>query len=294
MYQILNTSRFISTIAKQTAGKLKDLAIVIGHLLKDLFIAAVKIAITHGVPAAIKIGRILKRAAIVLGRLLTGLILFTATNIRSKGKPAVIHTAYWLREKSIAIIRKAMPKAIEAGQISRGLLVTAARKIKMTKRGGENKLEQEEKPKTIQVGASVGKMSSTILGKITEKVKEQASKVISNEEDYETFLKEQRQQIATTPRVAKVSAEIILEKEKTMNPNERLAEEISQNGIECKPIIDIGSLPIEKKSYYSYFFPMSPRIVTNRGCIMFEGNSNNSNSSIRKTNIDLIQIIQRN
>ena len=198
MYQILNTSRFISTIAKQTAGILKDLAIVIGHLLKDLFIAAVKKAITHGVPAAIKIGRILKRAAIVLGRLLTGLILFTATNIRSKGKPAVIHTAYWLREKSIAIIRKTMPKAIEAGQISRGLLVTATRKIKTTKRGGENKLEQEEKPKTIQVGASVGKMSSTILGKITEKVKEQASKVISNEEDYETFLKEQRQQITTT------------------------------------------------------------------------------------------------
>lgn len=254
---MLNTSRFISTIAKQTAGILKDLAIVFGYLLKDVFIAAVKIAITYGIPAAIKIGRILKRAAIVLGSLLTGLILFTATNIRSKGKPTAVRTAYWLGEKSVATIRKAMPK-------------------------------------TTQVGASVGKMSNTILGKTTEKIKEQASKVISSKEDYKTFLKEQRQQITTTSRVANVSAEIILEIEKTMNPNERLAEEISRNGIECKPITDIGSLPIEKKSYYSYLFPMSPRIVTNRGCIMFEGNSNNSSNRIRKTNIDLIQIIQMN
>jgi hypothetical protein len=137
-------------------------------------------------------------------------------------------------------------------------------------------------------------MSSTILGKVTEKVKERASKVISSKEDYKTFLKERRQQITITPRVTNVSAEIILEKEKTMNPNERLAEEISRNGIECKPITDIGSLPIEKKSYYSYLFPMSPRIVTNRGSIMFEGNSNNSSNRLRKTNIDLIQIIQMN
>jgi hypothetical protein len=287
----LDTSRLISTtIAKQIAGILKDLAIVIGHLLKDLFIAAVKIAITYGVPAAIKIGRILKRAAVILGRLLIGLILFTAATIRSKGKPAAIHTAYWLREKGIVIVRKVMPKAIEAGQISKGLLVIATRNIKTAERG---RLEGGVKPNTIQVGASVGKKSSTIVSKITEKVKEQASKFISDEEDYETFLKQQLQQITTTPGVAKVSAEIILEREKTMNPNERLAEEISQNGIECKPITDIGSLPIEKKSYYSHLFPMSPRIVTNRGCIMFEGNNNNS-SRTSKTNIDLIQIIQRN
>jgi hypothetical protein len=74
-----------------------------------------------------------------------------------------------------------------------------------------------------------------------------------------------------------------------MNLNEILAEEISQNGIECKPIADIGSLPIEKKTY----FPISPRIVTNRGCIRLEGNDNSS-STRRRTNIDLIQIIQMN
>jgi hypothetical protein len=294
VYYILNKSGFISiTTTKQIARILKDLAIVIGHLLKDLFIAAVKIAVIHGIPAAIKAGKILKRAAVVLGRLLIGLVLFTAITIRSKGKPAAMHTVYWLREKSIVIVRKVKPKAIEAGQISKGLLVTATRKIKTVERGG--RLGQEEKPKVIQVEQSVEKISSTILSRIIEKVKEQASRFISDEKDYETFLKQkqQRQQITTAHRVAKVSDEIILEKEKTMNLNEILAEEISQNGIECKPIADIGSLPIEKKTYYSHLFPISPRIVTNRGCIRLEGNDNSS-STRRRTNIDLIQIIQMN
>ena len=112
------------------------------------------------------------------------------------------------------------------------------------------------------------KKPQRILGKITEKIKEQARKVV-REEDYETL---KQQKITTTPTAAKISADIILENEKIMNLNELLAKEISQNGIECKAITDIGSLPIEKKSYYSYLFPMSPRIITNKGCIRLEGN----------------------
>ena len=81
-----------------------------------------------------------------------------------------------------------------------------------------------------------------------------------------------QQKITTTPTGAKISADVILENEKIMNLNEILANEVSQNGIKCKAITDIGSLPIEKKSYYSHLFPMSPRIVTNRGCIRLEGN----------------------
>ena len=38
-------------------------------------------------------------------------------------------------------------------------------------------------------------------------------------------------------------------------------KEFSQNGIECNAITDIGSLPIEKKSYYSHLFPMSPKNI---------------------------------
>jgi hypothetical protein len=86
---------------------------------------------------------------------------------------------YWLRGKSIVIVRKVKPKAIEAGQISKGLLVTATRKIKTVERGG--RLGQEEKPKVIQVEQPVEKISSTILSRIIEKVKEQASRFISDE-----------------------------------------------------------------------------------------------------------------
>ena len=124
-------------------------------------------------------------------------------------------------------------------------------------------------------------MPQRILGRITEKIK--ASKVI-REEDYETL---KQQKIITTNTATKISADIILENEKIKNLNEILAKEISQNGIECKAIIDIGSLPIEKKSYYSHLFPMSPRIITNRGCIILEGNGT-------RRNIDFIQIIQKN
>ena len=41
--------------------------------------------------------------------------------------------------------------------------------------------------------------------------------------------------------------------------NERFAQESFQNGIECNAITDIGSLPIEKKSYYGASFPYEPQ-----------------------------------
>jgi phosphatidylinositol kinase/protein kinase (PI-3 family) len=83
-----------------------------------------------------------------------------------------------------------------------------------------------------------------------------------------------------------LSSDIILTKEESSSLNERLAHKIIQNGIRCKAVIDIGSLEIERKPYYSYLFPLSPRIITNRGCIKLEGNGTR--------NIDFIQIIQKN
>jgi hypothetical protein len=47
--------------------------------------------------------------------------------------------------------------------------------------------------------------------------------------------------------------------------------------------LEIGSLKIEKGSYYSRFFSLTPVLVTNRGCIKVSGK-----------NFDYIQIIQRN
>jgi hypothetical protein len=47
--------------------------------------------------------------------------------------------------------------------------------------------------------------------------------------------------------------------------------------------LEIGSLKIEKDSYYSHYFSLTPVLVTNRGCIQVSGK-----------NFDYIQIIQRN
>ena len=223
-----------------------------------------------------QIGRILKEIAIIIGQLLKGLIILAARNARSHGKPTIIRLGRWLKEKTIVFIRWAKPKAIEAGQISKGLIIVVVRKVKTS--GGE-----AGEPKDREVVQINEKKPQRILGRITEKIKEQASKV-DREEDYETS---KQQKITTTPTAAKISAEIILENEKTMNINDILAKEISQNGIECQAIMDIGSLPIEKKSYYSHLFPMSPRIITNRGCIRLEVDGT-------RRNIDFIQIIQKN
>ena len=222
------------------------------------------------------IGRMLKEIAIIIGQLLKGLIILAARNARSHGKPAIIRLGRWLKEKTIVFIRWAKPKAIEAGHISKGLIIVAVRKAKTS--GGE-----AGEPKDREVVQINEKKPQRILGRITEKIKEHTSK-LGREEDYE-ILKQQK--ITTTSTAAKISADNILENEKIMNLNEILAKEISQNGIECKAITDIGSLPIEKKSYYSHLFPMSPRIITNRGCIRLEGNGT-------RRNIDFIQIIQKN
>ena len=197
-------------------------------------------------------------------------------NARSHGKPAIIRLGRWLKEKSIVFIRWAKPKAIEAGQTSKGLIIVAVRKVKTS-------VGEVREPKDREVVQINEKKPQRILGKITEKIKEQARKVV-REEDHETL---KQQKITTTPTATKISVDVILENEKIMNLNEILAKEVSQNGIECKAITDIGSLPIEKKSYYSQLFPMSPRIVTNRGCIRLEGNGT-------RRNIDFIQIIQKN
>ena len=84
-----------------------------------------------------------------------------------------------------------------------------------------------------------------------------------------------------------LSSEVILKEEESTSINERFAREINQNGIKCEAIIELGSLGIEKKSPYSFLFPLSPRIVTNRGCIGLTQENGRSN-------IDLIQIVQKN
>jgi hypothetical protein len=84
-----------------------------------------------------------------------------------------------------------------------------------------------------------------------------------------------------------LSLEVILKEEESISINERLARQINQNGIKCEAVTEIGSLGIEKKPPYSFLFPLSPRIVTNRGCIRLTQENDRSS-------IDLIQIVQKN
>ena len=90
----------------------------------------------------------------------------------------------------------------------------------------------------------------------------------------------------TGTTTSKVSPEIILEKDRTLDVSDRLANEIKDKGITCHIVREIGSIQFEEKSCYSHLFPMSPRIITNRGYIRL--------SDISSRNISLIQIIQRN
>jgi hypothetical protein len=65
-----------------------------------------------------------------------------------------------------------------------------------------------------------------------------------------------------------MEAEITIERS---NLNETLAQQLRGNiGIDCQAAA-IGSLQIEHKRYYSYNFPTSPKITTNKGCIIVKG-----------------------
>lgn len=62
---------------------------------------------------------------------------------------------------------------------------------------------------------------------------------------------------------------------------EKFSETLKGIDVDSEPK-EIGSLDIEKGDYYSRYFPNSPRMVTNKGCLEVKG-----------TNIDLVQIIQK-
>lgn len=80
---------------------------------------------------------------------------------------------------------------------------------------------------------------------------------------------------------------LILDEEIVLTP-ESIGQSIVSQAIantsssEYTPL-EIGSLQLERNSYYSHFFSLTPVLVTNRGCIQ-----------VRGKNFDYIQIIQRN
>jgi hypothetical protein len=69
---------------------------------------------------------------------------------------------------------------------------------------------------------------------------------------------------------------------KKLSAQEKMAEEMKQNQIDCEAL-PLGSHPIERKQYYSQTFSMSPKFVTNKGLVKIKGK-----------NVDFVQLLQRN
>jgi hypothetical protein len=90
------------------------------------------------------------------------------------------------------------------------------------------------------------------------------------------------------PNHGMTRAEFAMLDKDTVSTAESIVENIASQAMadtsssEYAPL-EIGSLKIEKGSYYSHYFSLTPVLVTNRGCIKVSGK-----------NFDYIQIIQRN
>lgn len=220
--------------------------------------------------AAKRLGRIGKEIGIIIGHLIVSLIILAATKAKSQGRPAFKRLGLWLKGKTIVFARWAMLKIIQAGQILKILLILAAQKLKNN-------------------GIPMIKRSAELLKDLSSRFYRKAKKVT------EEKVNNVRKDIATEKIKASeaeavpvsMSSDVILTEEESISINERLAREINQNGIKCEAVTELGSLRIEKKPPYSFLFPLSPRIVTNRGCIRLTQENDRSN-------IDLIQIVQKN
>jgi hypothetical protein len=220
--------------------------------------------------AAKKIGRIVKEVAIIIFQLVKGLIILVDRNARSHGKPAIIRFGRWLKEKTVIFARWARPKILQAVQISKVLLILAAREL--STRG-------------VSMVKQIAQLLKDLPSRFNRKARETAGEKV-NTVKYNIATEETRASEAEAVPVP-LSSEVILREEESISINERLAREIIQNGIKCEAVTDIGSLRIETRPPYSFLFPLSPRIVTNRGCIRLTQDN-------ERSNIDLIQIIQKN
>ncbi|MGA8105211.1 MAG: hypothetical protein WB815_01060 [Nitrososphaeraceae archaeon] len=217
------------------------------------------------------ISRNLGTIAVLVGHLLKGLFIALGRKAITDGMPKSIQLARWLKNQTIFLVRKlkeaGRPKVMEAGQISKVLLIFTAQNL------------TKGVPIVLRIVQSVKGVSILFYGKAKRVVKE---KIYVIRQDMAS-----EQAKASESASIPSSSDIVLKNEEMASPNERLAQEIIQNGIECKAMTNTGSLAIIKKPYYSYLFAMSPRIITNRGCIrLSEGNSTR--------NIDFIQIVQKN
>jgi hypothetical protein len=134
--------------------------------------------------------------------------------------------------------------------------------------------------KAKDVGKDIGTKSKPLLDDLATMIGEEANKTIKQTK---RAIKADMEATKASD-LAKSSEELPEITIRRINLNERLAQQAkTELGLDCEAV-EVNSLAIENKpSYYSYKFPMSPKIVTNRGCIKLKGKR-----------FGLIQIIQRN
>jgi hypothetical protein len=134
--------------------------------------------------------------------------------------------------------------------------------------------------KAKDVGKDIGTKSKPLLNDLATMIGEEANKTI----DQTKRAIKADMEATKASDLAKSSEELPEITIRRINLNERLTQQAkTELGLDCEAV-EVNSLAIENEpSYYSYRFPMSPKIVTNRGCIKVKGKR-----------FGLIQIIQRN
>jgi hypothetical protein len=211
--------------------------------------------------------------AVVIGYLLKHFFVSLCRKVKDEGIPRAIVFSYWLAKQSVILVDKSVevgtPKAIEAGRITKGLFILGAENLK-TK------------------GISFAMRVFLLIRRLSSRFYKKAKTVVQNKVNIvkQDMMAEKIRNTAEATTISQPSSDIILKEEEAISLTEKIANEIAETGIPCRPVSDIESFKIEKRHYYSYLFTMSPRIVTNRGYIKLEGENTG--------NIDLIQIIQKN
>jgi N-acetylmuramoyl-L-alanine amidase len=172
-------------------------------------------------------GRVLIEIALIVGRLLVGLILIVGRKVNADGKPKVAQLASWVKARSIIFIRKSIeevkPLAIEAGQTSKALLIVTG-----------TRLRTEGGPRAMYTAQLIKLRSIAFVRKLKEQQTTKSTENIVHDPSGQNY------RPGTT--TSKVSPEIILQKDRTLDVSDRLANEIKNKGITCHIVRETGSI----------------------------------------------------
>lgn len=122
------------------------------------------------------------------------------------------------------------PKVIEVGQISEGPLVLTARNLKT-----------KGPSVSIGISRSIKNLTSLFYGKAKKIAKEKVS-LIRRDIAAEKIK-------ASSSSAILLSLEIIYKEEEAVGPNQRLARQLSHNGIKCQALTKMDPFEIEVRPY---------------------------------------------